>query len=62
MKDTELYEALDKAGIKFEVVRIEEGLREIAVMVDEEESELDYDALPDWARGKRKGGNGDGTA
>ena len=36
MTEEELYEALDKAGIKFEVVRIEEGLREIAVCVEEE--------------------------
>jgi hypothetical protein len=31
----ELYEALDKAGIEFEVVEIAEGLRVISVMVDE---------------------------
>jgi hypothetical protein len=35
MTDLELYALLDKAGIKFEVVRIEEGLREIAVCVEE---------------------------
>ena len=31
----ELYEALDKAGIDFEIVEIEEGLRVISIMVDE---------------------------
>ena len=31
----EVYEVLDRAGIPFEVVRIEEGLREIAVCVEE---------------------------
>jgi len=31
----ELYEALDKAGIDFEVVEIEEGLRVISILVDE---------------------------
>ena len=31
----ELYEALDKAGIDFEVVEIVEGLRVISIMVDE---------------------------
>jgi non-homologous end joining protein Ku len=31
----ELYEALDKAGIDFEIVEIEEGLRVISVEVDE---------------------------
>ena len=39
MTDLELYALLDKAGIKFEVVRIEEGLREIAVCVEEETTE-----------------------
>ena len=33
--EKELYQALDNAGIEFEVVRIEEGLREIAVCVKE---------------------------
>lgn len=31
----ELYEALDKAGIDFEIVEIEEGLRVISIEVDE---------------------------
>lgn len=31
----ELYEALDKADIDFEIVEIEEGLRVISIMVDE---------------------------
>jgi non-homologous end joining protein Ku len=31
----ELYEALDKAGIDFDIVEIEEGLRVISVEVDE---------------------------
>ena len=31
----ELYEALDKAGIDFEVVEIFDGLRVISIMVDE---------------------------
>ena len=31
----ELYEALDKAGIDFEIVEIAEGLRVISIMVDE---------------------------
>ena len=31
----ELYEALDRAGIDFEIVEIEEGLRVISIMVDE---------------------------
>jgi len=31
----ELYEALDKAGIDFEVVEIEEGLRVISILIDE---------------------------
>jgi hypothetical protein len=31
----ELYEALDKAGIDFEIVEIEDGLRVISIMVDE---------------------------
>ena len=35
MTADELYEALDKAGIDFEVVEIAEGLRVISVMVDE---------------------------
>ena len=35
----ELYEALDKAGIDFEVVEIEEGLRVISIMVDEVSNE-----------------------
>jgi hypothetical protein len=35
MTADELYEALDKAGIDFEVVEIFEGLRVISIMVDE---------------------------
>ena len=31
----ELYEALDKAGIDFDIVEIEDGLRVISIMVDE---------------------------
>jgi non-homologous end joining protein Ku len=31
----ELYEALDKADIDFEIVEIEDGLRVISIMVDE---------------------------
>ena len=37
--EKEVYEALDRAGISFDVVRIEEGLREIAVCVEEETTE-----------------------
>lgn len=37
--EKELYQALDNAGIEFEVVRIEEGLREIAVCVKEKEND-----------------------
>lgn len=33
--EEEIYKALDRAGIIFVVVRIEEGLREIAVCVEE---------------------------
>ena len=35
----ELYQALDKAGIDFEVVEIVEGLRVISIMVDEVSNE-----------------------
>lgn len=35
MTAMELYEALDKAGIDFEVVEIFDGLRVISIMVDE---------------------------
>lgn len=35
MTADELYEALDKAGIDFEVVEIFDGLRVISIMVDE---------------------------
>jgi non-homologous end joining protein Ku len=35
----ELYEALDKADIDFEIVEIEEGLRVISIMVDEVSNE-----------------------
>jgi hypothetical protein len=35
----ELYEALDKAGIDFEIVEIFEGLRVISIMVDEVSNE-----------------------
>ena len=35
----ELYEALDKAGIDFEVVEIFDGLRVISIMVDEVDEE-----------------------
>jgi len=35
----ELYEALDKAGIDFDIVEIEEGLRVISIEVDEVRSE-----------------------
>ena len=31
----ELYDALDKADIDFEIVEIEDGLRVISIMVDE---------------------------
>ena len=34
--EQEVFDALDRAGIIFDVVRIEEGLREIAVCVEEE--------------------------
>jgi hypothetical protein len=37
MTADELYEALDKAGIDFEVVEIFDGLRVISIVVDEEE-------------------------
>ena len=37
----ELYEALDKAGIDFEIVEIEDGLRVISIMVDEVSDEGD---------------------
>jgi non-homologous end joining protein Ku len=36
----ELYEALDKAGIDFEIVEIEDGLRVISIMVDEVRDEV----------------------
>ena len=40
----ELYEALDKAGIDFEIVEIEEGLRVISVEVDEvDDNDEDYE-------------------
>jgi non-homologous end joining protein Ku len=35
----ELYKALDQAGIDFEIVEIEEGLRVISIMVDEVSNE-----------------------
>jgi non-homologous end joining protein Ku len=35
----ELYEALDRAGIDFEIVEIEDGLRVISIMVDEVSNE-----------------------
>jgi hypothetical protein len=43
MTADELYEALDKAGIDFEVVEIFDGLRVISIMVDEvdEEEEIE---------------------
>jgi len=37
MTTNELYEALNKAGIIFEVVEIFDGLRVISIVVDEEE-------------------------
>jgi len=37
----QLYEALDKAGIDFEIVEIEDGLRVISVLVDEDEELTD---------------------
>ena len=36
----ELYEALDKADIDFEIVEIEDGLRVISIMVDEVRDEV----------------------
>ena len=39
MTATELYEAMDKAGIDFELVEIFEGARWLRVEVDEEESD-----------------------
>jgi hypothetical protein len=39
MTADELYEALDKAGIDFEVVEIFDGLRVISIMVDEVDEE-----------------------
>ena len=42
MTPSELYDALDKAGVDYEVVEIFDGLRVINVMVDEElDEELD---------------------
>jgi non-homologous end joining protein Ku len=42
----ELYEALDKAGIDFEIVEIEDGLRVISIMVDEvSDEELTDEAI-----------------
>lgn len=47
MTPAELYDALDKAGVDYEIVEIFEGLRVINVMVDEElDEELD-DELDD---------------
>jgi len=37
----QLYEALDKAGVDFEIVEIEDGLRVISVLVDEDEELTD---------------------
>jgi len=37
----ELYDALDKADIDFEIVEIEDGLRVISVLVDEDEELTD---------------------
>jgi len=34
--EQEVFDALDRAGIPFDLIRIEEGLREIAVCVEEE--------------------------
>jgi len=39
MTADELYEALDKVGIDFEVVEIFDGLRVISIMVDEVDEE-----------------------
>ena len=39
MTADELYEALDKAGIDFEVVEIFDGLRVISIVVDEVDEE-----------------------
>jgi len=39
MTADQLYEALDKAGIDFEVVEIFDGLRVISIMVDEVDEE-----------------------
>lgn len=39
MTATELYEAMDKAGIDYEVVEIFEGARWLRVEVDEEQSD-----------------------
>jgi hypothetical protein len=39
MTADELYEALDKAGIDFEVIEIFDGLRVISIMVDEVDEE-----------------------
>ena len=42
MTPSELYDALDKAGVDYEIVEIFDGLRVINVMVDEElDEELD---------------------
>ena len=35
MTANELYDALDKAGIDFDIVEIVEGLRVVSIMVDE---------------------------
>jgi hypothetical protein len=43
MTAEKLYEKLDKAGIKFEVVEIFEGLRVINVEVEEEDEEAEHD-------------------
>jgi hypothetical protein len=39
MTPTELYEALDKAGIAFEIVETFEGIRLLRFIIEEEESQ-----------------------
>lgn len=47
MTADELYEALDKAGIDFEVVEIFDGLRTISIIVDEVSDEEDDEVSDD---------------
>jgi hypothetical protein len=41
MTPAELYDALDRAGARYEIVEIFEGVRVISVVVDDEDNEDD---------------------